>query len=94
VLPDSTEAYDRGEKFRRYRALASLQEYILISQKQTQIERYVRQPDNKWLLADEVQAANGSLELASIGCALAAADVYRRVEFEGVTSDEPTDAES
>ena len=30
VLSQSTEAYDRGEKFRRYQQLESLQEYILI----------------------------------------------------------------
>lgn len=94
VLYDSTEAYDRGDKFKYYRTLDSLQEYVLIAQKQVQVERYVRQPDNRWLLADEVQAADGNLELASIGCTLNVADVYRRVEFEGGASDAPTDAES
>ena len=34
VLSQSTEAYDKGEKFRRYQQLASLQEYVLISQDQ------------------------------------------------------------
>lgn len=29
ILSPSTEAYDRGEKFRHYRQIASLQEYIL-----------------------------------------------------------------
>ncbi len=30
VLSQSTEAYDKGEKFRHYQQLASLQEYVLI----------------------------------------------------------------
>ena len=32
VLSPSTEAYDRGEKFAHYRQIASLQEYIFVSQ--------------------------------------------------------------
>lgn len=32
VLSPSTEAYDRGEKFRQYRRLESLAEYVLIAQ--------------------------------------------------------------
>ena len=34
VLSDSTERYDRGSKFTHYRSLASLQEYLLVSQKE------------------------------------------------------------
>jgi Uma2 family endonuclease len=32
VLSDSTEAFDRGKKFKQYRSVASLEEYILVSQ--------------------------------------------------------------
>src|SRR5687767_10346827 len=32
VLSDRTEAYDRGEKFRHYRRIESLREYVLVSQ--------------------------------------------------------------
>lgn len=32
VLSDSTERYDRGEKFGHYRRIDSLQEYVLVSQ--------------------------------------------------------------
>src|SRR6185437_2274484 len=32
VLSESTEAYDRGEKFTRYREIATFEEYILVSQ--------------------------------------------------------------
>jgi Uma2 family endonuclease len=91
VLSDSTEAYDRGDKFIQYRKLESLQEYLLISQKRVQIERWVRQLDNRWLLADEVQAADGSLELTSVGCTLAMADVYHKMEFEDNSSDKTTE---
>ena len=38
VLSPSAEAYDRGEKFRHYKKLASLQEYVLVSQSMELVE--------------------------------------------------------
>ena len=40
VLSKTTEAYDRGKKFKSYRQLDSLQEYILVAQDSPHIERY------------------------------------------------------
>ena len=48
VLSPSTEAYDRGEKFKSYREIESLEEYILISQDHAQYESILRQPDGAW----------------------------------------------
>lgn len=81
VLSPSTESYDRGRKFQHYRALASLQEYVLIAQDSTHIERYLRQPNDEWLLADAT-GLDASIELSSIGCTLALADVYEKLTFE------------
>ena len=81
VLSPSTESYDRGKKFQHYRTLESLQEYVLIGQDSPRIERYTRQPDNQWLLADAV-GLDASIELVSIGCTLVLADVYEKVSFE------------
>ena len=49
VLSPSTEGYDRGEKWARYRRLDSLQEYILVSQDKPCLEHYVRQEDDTWV---------------------------------------------
>lgn len=87
VLSPSTEAYDRGDKFMLYRTLESLQEYILISQNRIHIERYVRQPDNHWLLS-EIQQLDSSIELTSVGCTLVAADIYEQLNFDNVSNDE------
>ncbi len=87
VLSPSTEAYDRGSKFTLYRNLPSLQEYILISQDHIQIERYVRQPDQQWLLS-EIKILDGVMELTNIGCTLSAADVYEQITFDNVIDDE------
>lgn len=82
VLSPSTEQYDRGRKFESYRALASLREYVLIAQDRPHIERYVRQSHGEWLLS-EANGLDASLELPSIGCTLALADVYAKVDFGG-----------
>jgi Uma2 family endonuclease len=42
VLSESTESIDRREKFRSYQAIASVQEYLLVSQEKMQVELYRR----------------------------------------------------
>lgn len=81
VLSPSTELYDRGRKFHNYRTLDSLQEYLLIAQDAYRIERFLRRADGQWLFTD-VTALDAVLELPSIECKLAVADVYDKVEFE------------
>jgi Uma2 family endonuclease len=76
VLSPSTEGHDRGRKFQDYRTLASLREYVLIAQDSPRIEHFLRQDNGTWLFSD------ASIELPSIGCTLALADVYRKVTFE------------
>ncbi|MCU0504002.1 MAG: Uma2 family endonuclease [Anaerolineae bacterium] len=78
ILSKTTAGYDRGEKFEQYRKLPSLAEYLLISQIKCLIEHYLRQPDGKWLLS-EYDALSDVVELPSIGCRLALADVYEQV---------------
>ena len=80
-LSPSTENYDRGQKFQRYRTLPSLTEYVLIAQDAMHVEHYARQPDGHWLLT-EADGPEGMLHLASIACDLALADVYEKVDFE------------
>jgi Uma2 family endonuclease len=51
ILSPSTEAYDRGEKFRKYRSLASFCEYLLVSQAEPYIEQFYnghRHYSNRW----------------------------------------------
>lgn len=79
VLSDSTEAYDRGEKFAHYRRLESLTDYVLIAQDKIRVEYYVRQ-GNQWVLS-EASALHNTVHLSSIGCDLALRDIYDKVEF-------------
>ena len=80
VLSTSTESYDRGEKFARYRQLESLQEYILISQNQVRVEHYLRQ-GKQWVLS-EFSALENMSPLVSIEAELSLNQIYRFVELE------------
>lgn len=80
VLSESTEAYDRGEKFALYRRLPGLREYVLVSQERCRLELYVKQADSGWLLK-EYNEDDDKVALASIDCALVLRDVYDKVEL-------------
>jgi Uma2 family endonuclease len=77
VLSRSTADYDRGTKFAHYRTIPSLAEYVLLEQEQVHAEHFARQADGRWLLAETDDTA-AVLDLPSIGCRLALAEVYRR----------------
>jgi Uma2 family endonuclease len=77
VLSDSTEKYDRGEKFAKYRRLASLHEYVLVAQDKIRVERYVRD-EAQWLFS-EISTPDGALLLPSIGCELTLGAIYEKV---------------
>ena len=80
VLSESTEAYDRGKKFDHYRTLASVSDYLLISQDQRKIEHFVRQSDHRWLFSAHADL-DDVVEIASIACTLPLRDVYDKVEL-------------
>jgi Uma2 family endonuclease len=81
VLSDSTEKYDRGKKFEHYRQIESLREYLLISQNEPRVEKYLRKEDGTWIFS-EALGPDGVMELASVACELHLADVYAGVEFQ------------
>jgi Uma2 family endonuclease len=81
VLSRSTEQYDRGEKFRHYQRIASLQYYVLIAQDKPRIEAYTRQSNNQWLYS-VAEGLDASLGLPAIDCTLSLAEVYEKVTFE------------
>jgi Uma2 family endonuclease len=80
VLSDSTEAYDRGKKFEHYRQIVTLQEYLLVSQKEPRIEQYVRQRDRRWLL-NEAAGLEKVLPLPSLQIEISLAEVFAKVQF-------------
>lgn len=74
VLSESTERFDRGEKFVGYRSIPSLRELVLIAQHERRVEHYIRSTDGTWVLHDH--ADQGTLALAC-GGGLALDALYR-----------------
>ncbi|NJK37571.1 MAG: Uma2 family endonuclease [Oscillatoriales cyanobacterium RM2_1_1] len=85
VLSPSTAGFDRGDKFRFYRRIPTLQEYMLIDAEKVGVDCYRKTSAGKWELTtypdDAVNGENPVLELLSLdfGCPLAL--VYEEVEF-------------
>ncbi len=80
VLSDSTEAFDRGDKFADYQSLPSLQEYVLVNPKKARIECFRRTEGGLWLL-QFYELKNEQFELASVDFAGKISDVYEEVVF-------------
>lgn len=51
VLSETTEAYDRGEKFSFYRSLPSFREYVLVHSTKIWVETFYREESNLWRIA-------------------------------------------
>ena len=50
VLSNSTEAFDRGDKFADYQMLESLEEYVLVSTRHQRVECFCRNEAGLWVL--------------------------------------------
>ena len=73
MLSPSTEAYDRGEKLDNYKAIATLEEVVLVANPERLIEIWRRNSD----LWSRHEFREGSAALTSIACELTFDDVYR-----------------
>jgi Uma2 family endonuclease len=80
ILSESTQGYDRGDKFAHYRTIATFQEYVLLDQYRPRVEHYAKQSQNQWLLT-EYEGLEANFRLASVGVDVALAELYEAVEF-------------
>lgn len=72
--------HDRVIKLRHYKQISSLHEYILVSDNEPIIERFVRTENGLWALEDFV-GLDATLTLATVPAEVPMAEVYRGVEF-------------
>jgi Uma2 family endonuclease len=75
VLSDSTEAYDRGGKFRIYRKNPILQDYLLVSSTKIEMDLYHKNDAGDWLIINYKEG--DTVELKSINLSFAIEQVYR-----------------
>lgn len=80
VLSASTEDYDRGRKFAYYRALPSLQVYLLLTQDRVHAELFLRQPGDTWIFS-ETSDPDVRISLPAAGAELRLGDLYDGVVF-------------
>ena len=85
VLSPSTETFDRGDKFRRYRQLELLTDYVLVCGYRRRVDHYRVQENGIWV-CEEYTHPKSCFRLASLDCDLPLAEIY-----EGVTFPDPAD---
>jgi Uma2 family endonuclease len=78
VLSDSTEAFDRGDKFVDYQSLDSLEEYVVINTRHQRVECFRRNGAGQWVL-DYYTPETSNVQLASLEFTAAFADLYEDV---------------
>lgn len=85
VLSDSTEAYDRGDKFGLYRKISTLRHYVLVKQDEAKIDLYSRQsPTSLWNI-QTLEGLESVLELALSETEVVQVplkEIYDRIVFE------------
>ena len=80
VLSASTEAYDRGGKFRMYRQNPALIDYLLVSSTSIEIDLYHKNDAGEWLIIN--YKAGDTIELKSINLNFPIEQVYRGLTLE------------
>jgi Uma2 family endonuclease len=75
VLSPSTENYDRGTKFKLYRSIPSLKNYILVSSTEYAAEVFTRKDDDEWLL-NTTKEKNGQIHISAISYDLLLSEIY------------------
>ncbi len=77
VLSPATEDYDRGTKFKLYRSIPSLQNYVMVSSTEYAAEVYTRNND-KWILTT-AKNKEGTLFISAIDYTMKLADIYAQI---------------
>ncbi len=81
VLSNSTQNYDRTNKFRFYRSIPEVKEYIMIDQYEYLVEQFAKNADGQWVL-NESESVDAVLSLQSIEFQIPFSDIYEGVNFE------------
>jgi Uma2 family endonuclease len=81
VLSESTESFDRGDKFADYQLVETLQEYVVINTKRQRVECFRRSTQGLWILQTYTPEQQ-SFELKSIGFEGTIEALYEDVVFE------------
>jgi Uma2 family endonuclease len=81
VLSDSTEDFDRDEKFTIYQAIPTFQEYVLVDQKEVSIHQFYKTGSKRWSIT-QYDAQDSGLSFKSVDLEIPIADIYKKVKFQ------------
>jgi Uma2 family endonuclease len=81
VTSPSSEADDRGDKFTGYRAIQSLEEYMLVSQQRAQVETFYRQSDGIWAIGPTVMGMDRTVQFRSLEIDISMKEIYDDIQF-------------
>lgn len=82
VLSKSTKNYDRGEKFKLYRDIPTLKEYILADSETIHLEVFRLNENNHWEL-EEYNSMDSFLFIKPIDEEVAISEIYEGANIEG-----------
>jgi Uma2 family endonuclease len=85
VLSESSESYDRGEKFKKYRQIPTFREYVLIEQRFPLVEVFFKIDEKTWQYRVYEQL-DQPVQLNSIEAEIPLAELYSGVIFNEQTS--------
>jgi Uma2 family endonuclease len=80
VLSPSTKNYDRGGKFKLYRDIPALKEYILVDSESISVESFYVNEHNNWELK-EYKSIDEVLVIDTIQSSLSLSEIYEGVKF-------------
>ena len=80
VLSKSTEAYDRGGKFRMYQNNPELRDYLLVSSTSVEMDLYHKNDSGDWLIIN--YKPGDTIQLKSINLSFPIEQVYRNLNLE------------
>jgi len=84
VLSPPTKNYDRGEKFKLYKDLVTLQEYLLIDSQSVLLEHFLKNDAGVWVLNKYDQLAD-KLLIKVPNISLSLEEIYEDTEFPRLT---------
>jgi Uma2 family endonuclease len=85
VLSESTEKFDRDQKFKHYKSIESFSEYLLISQEAYFVVHYQKHNEKFWMQT-EYDKLEDVISLKTLDCELTLAEIYEDIELPVVTA--------
>lgn len=78
VMSDSTEDYDRGRKFLRYRSIPTFQEYVLINAQTVGVEVWRKNELGQWTLIEQNTDSASQFTIQTIDLTISLRQTYAR----------------